>query len=140
MLIPYRFLVFPKSAISRKHYVTVQPRPSCFVRKFLSSFRKLAFTEPITAARSNTRRNPYFPDIFQLCAHEKRPRRIASSRSFTMRFRLAVFAKIAMDGCASGQSDYSHSRFGFEIMVLCVLIWSQNAMILFFFSRVILVC
>ena len=36
--------------------------------------------------------------------------------------------------------NYSHSRFGFEIMVLCVLIWSQNAMILFFFSRVILVC
>ena len=41
--------------------------------------------------------------FFQFYVYEKRPRRIASSRSFTMRFRLAVFAKIAMDGCAPGQ-------------------------------------
>ena len=59
--------------------------------------------------------------FFQLRVHEKRPRRISPSRSFTMRFRLAVFAKIAMDGCALGQTDYSHSRFGFEIIVFCVL-------------------
>ena len=40
--------------------------------------------------------------FFRLCVHEKRPRRISPSRSFTMRFRLAVFAKIAMDSCAPG--------------------------------------
>ena len=44
-----------------------------------------------------------FSRVFQLYVYEKRPRRIASSRSLTMRFRLAVFAKIAIDGCALRQ-------------------------------------
>ena len=108
MLMPYRFLMFPKFAISQKHYVTVQARLSCFLQSFLSSFGKDVFTEPSTAARSKPGKIQILLHS-QLCAHEKRPRRIASSRSFTMRFRLAVFAKIAMDGCALGQFCYSHS-------------------------------
>ena len=71
MLMPYRFLTFPKFAISQKHYVTVQARLSCFLQSFLSSFRKDVFTEPSTAARSNTRRNPYFPDIFSSAPMKK---------------------------------------------------------------------
>ena len=55
-----------------------------------------------------------FSRVFQLYVYEKRPRRIASSRSFTMRLGLAVFAKIAMDGCAPG-----HMRVTVQARLSC---------------------
>ena len=58
-----------------------------------------------------------FSRVFQPYVYEKRPRRIAPPRSFTMRFRLAVFAKIAMDGCAPGHVDYSHSTARLDFLI-----------------------
>ena len=71
MLMPYRFLAFPKFAISQKHYVTVQARLSCFVQSFLSSFGKDVFTEPSTAARSEMRKNVHFPVFFSSMSTKK---------------------------------------------------------------------
>ena len=71
MLMPYRFLAFPKCTISQKHYVTVQARLSCFLQSFLSSFGKDVFTEPSTAARSETRKNVHFPVFFSSISAKK---------------------------------------------------------------------
>ena len=71
MLMPYRFLAFPKFATSQKHYVTVQARLSCFVQSFLSSFGKDVFTEPSTAARSEMRKNVHFPVFFSPMSTKK---------------------------------------------------------------------
>ena len=73
MLMPYRFLAFPKFTIFPKHYVSVQARPSCFVQSFLSSFGKDVFTEPSTAARSEMRKNVHFPVFFSSMSTKKDP-------------------------------------------------------------------
>ena len=83
----------------------MQTHLSRFVRKLLSCNCRLFLIQQKVKARGNT----HFPELFQHYVHEKRPRRIASSRFFFMRLRIAVFAKNRMNGCAVGHLGHSHS-------------------------------